>query len=69
MHDGVAVVRDDLVDGGTKLRGALAYVQHFDAQHFVYASPREGAAQVAIAQACRMIGKQCTIFVPDAPCL
>ena len=38
MHDGVAVVRDDLVDGGTKLRGALAYVQHFDAQHFVYAS-------------------------------
>jgi hypothetical protein len=45
VHEGVHVVRDDLLPGGTKRWGLTAYVaaclQHTE---FVYASPREGYA-------------------------
>jgi hypothetical protein len=67
VHEGVHVVRDDLLPGGTKRRGLTAYVaaclQHTE---FVYASPREGYAQLALAYACRDLGKRATIFVPQA---
>lgn len=61
MHEGLLIVRDDLIDGGTKRR-----VIHtlFDQQHdeYVYASPVFGYAQVALAYACRDAGKKAVIF-------
>lgn len=64
LHDGIAVVRDDLVGGGTKatcldeaLRGH---------HHIVYASPRFGGAQVAIAVSARKVGARATIFCAAA---
>jgi hypothetical protein len=66
-HEGVYVVRDDLLLGGTKRRGLTAYVAACPQYtEFVYASPREGYAQLALAHACRDLGKQATIFVPEA---
>lgn len=60
-HDGIAVVRDDLIGGGTKAR----YIVHlFDqADEIVYASPAEGGAQTALAWAARELGKRATLFV------
>jgi threonine dehydratase len=46
----------------------LAYVEaHPDVREFVYASPRTGYAQLALALACRDLGRRATVFVPDAP--
>lgn len=60
-HDGIHVVRDDLIGGGTKAR---YIVRLFDqADEIVYASPAEGGAQTALAWAAQALGKRATIFV------
>tara|TARA_R110000824_G_C15188474_1_gene674489 strand:+ start:1254 stop:1949 length:696 start_codon:yes stop_codon:yes gene_type:complete len=61
MIQGVSVVRDDRLTGGTKTRyiGRL-----FDtAEEIVYATPAEGGAQVALAATARREGKRATLFV------
>lgn len=61
MHDGILVVRDDLLPGGTKLR----YLRSLFADHdeVVYASPVFGGAQLALAHAAKATGKKATLFV------
>ncbi len=61
LIDGVYVVRDDLIPGGTKRRYIDDAVQApYD--EFVYASPVYGGAQIALAHACSLAGKRATIF-------
>jgi hypothetical protein len=59
-RDGLTVVRDDLLPGGTKRR-VLADVLP-PAAEYVYASPAYGYAQVALAYVCRDLGAQATVF-------
>lgn len=59
-HDGIAVVRDDLILGGTKARYLRGIVE--DSDETVYASPPEGGAQTAIASLAQAMGRRCTIF-------
>jgi hypothetical protein len=60
-HDGVDVVRDDLIPGGTKVRYlSRLFLEH---EEVVYASPAQGGAQLALAYAARAAGKRATIFV------
>jgi len=61
MHDGIIVVRDDLLPGGTKARYIPALFDDHD--EVVYGSPCEGGAQTALAHCARALGKRCTIFV------
>jgi len=63
-HDGFLVVRDDLLDGGTKRRAFSYYVESVSADEFVYASPREGYAQLSLAYVCKDLSKKATVFVP-----
>jgi hypothetical protein len=60
-HDGVLVVRDDLLPGGTKARFVGRFFDRAD--EAVYASPAEGGAQTALATVARQLGKRATIFV------
>lgn len=60
LHDGIVVVRDDLIPGGTKQRIIDRVL--VGADEFVYASPAYGYAQVALAYACAARGLQATIF-------
>ena len=63
--DGIRVVRDDLLDGGTKRRAFTMYVaSRPDEKEFVYASPRQGYAQLSLAYACHDLGRKCTVTVP-----
>ena len=63
--DGIRVVRDDLLDGGTKRRAFTMYVaSRPDVKEFVYASPRQGYAQLSLAYACHDLGRKCTVTVP-----
>jgi len=59
-RDGLVIVRDDLLPGGTKRRILPAVLS--GAAEFVYASPAYGFAQIALAYACRDLGRQATIF-------
>lgn len=60
-HDGIMVVRDDLLPGGTKAR--FLGMMFEGTNELVYASPAEGGAQTAMATVARALGKQATIFV------
>lgn len=60
-HDGVWVVRDDLLPGGTKARFMPVLFEGVD--EAVYASPAEGGAQTALATVAKDLGKRATIFV------
>lgn len=73
-HEGILVVRDDLLPGGTKRRvignvllngtGEKGFgLSKFQSDEFVYASPACGYAQVALAYACQDLEKKATIFV------
>lgn len=59
-HEGILVVRDDLVPGGTKARVLPVLIGA--AEEYVYASPAYGYAQVALAHTCAALGKQATVF-------
>lgn len=61
-HDGVHVVRDDLIGGGTKARYMTRLFAE-GAQEIVYASPAEGGAQTALAWTAQQFGRKATIFV------
>ena len=65
-HDGIKVVRDDLLNGWTKRRAFTIYVKSKpEMDEFVYSSPRQGYAQLSLAYACKDLGKKCTVTIPQ----
>lgn len=60
-HGGLLVVRDDLIQGGSKRRVIGQFLTGTD--EFVYASPAYGYGQVALAYTCADAGKRATVFV------
>jgi len=66
MHDGILVVRDDKLEGGSKRRALtpdmlrLAGEGH---EEFVFGGPAEGYAQLALAYSAKEIGVRATYFV------
>ncbi|MEP4769233.1 MAG: hypothetical protein ABJQ21_00655 [Roseibium sp.] len=63
-HDGINVVRDDLLPGGTKARIFRDLISQSKADEFVYAGPAFGAAQIALAAVAYQLCRQATLFVP-----
>ena len=57
------VAREDLVPGGTKERALMRWLPHVPDDVLVYATPAQGFAQVAVARACRALGKRAVLFV------
>ena len=64
-HERIQVVRDDLIEGGTKRRAFYTYIKSKDYEEFVYASPRQGYAQLSLAYACRDLGRKATVTIPE----
>ena len=60
-HQGIIVVRDDQIPGGTKSRYLLPLFQNFP--HVVYASPACGGAQLSLAYCAQLTNRQATVFV------
>lgn len=58
------VVRDDLIEVGSKGRFADLFVQRQTADHFVYVAPRVGYAGISLARVCKKYGKKLTLFAP-----
>lgn len=62
--EGIKVVRDDLITGGTKARVLPTYLEIIEAgQTVVYASPAYGYAQIALAHAAAATGRRAVIYV------
>src|SRR4051812_20142167 len=61
LHEGFNIVRDDVLPGGTKRR-AIPVFFRADIDEYVYASPVQGAAQLALALTAREHGKRATVF-------
>jgi hypothetical protein len=59
-HQGLIVVRDDLIEGGTKVRVAPHLLESND--EWVFAGPAQGYAQLALAIACEQTGKRAVFF-------
>jgi len=59
-HEGILVLRDDLLPGGTK--SVLMPKLIGDAAEYVYATPVYGAFQIALANYCKSKGIKATIF-------
>lgn len=59
-HGGLTVLRDDLIEGGTKVRVAPALLASND--EWVFAGPAQGYAQLALAIACQAAGKRAVFF-------
>jgi len=61
----VLVVRDDLLQTGSKQRALVPMLRAHTANEFLYAGPVYGFAQVALAHSARLAGtdKQATLFV------
>lgn len=63
LIEGIRVVRDDGVLGGTKRRALDRLIGSIEADELVYATPAYGFAQIALAYAARAAGKRATVFV------
>lgn len=61
QHNGVHVLRDDFLPGGTK-SVFLPLLLEPDKDFYVYASPVYGGMQIALAAYAKSIGKQAVIF-------
>lgn len=62
---GIKVVRDDLLPGGSKRRFVYSYILSYpQIEQWIYASPRQGYAQLSLAYACKDLGKKAIIYVP-----
>ena len=66
-HDGFMVVRDDLINGGSKMRFADYLIKSEpEIEEWVYgSSPATGYAQISLSCLCRKYGKKAVIFMAD----
>lgn len=59
----IRVVREDLLTGGTKQAALASFIGSLPEAALVYAGPRQGYAQIALAAACVVAGKKAVLFV------
>jgi hypothetical protein len=65
-HEGIFVLRDDLINGGSKSRFIQTLIKNSPCNEFVYgSSPATGYAQISMAIVCKHYGKKATLFMAD----
>ena len=64
-HEGVQVVRDDLITG-SKVRGGDLLVSRVEEERLVYVQPRTGLAGVSLLDVCKRHNKSLTLFMPSS---
>lgn len=63
FHDGLAVLRDDLLPGGTKRRFLTPILRSIPEPAVAYAGPSEGYAQLALGHTAKETGHEVHYFV------
>jgi hypothetical protein len=63
-HEGIYVVRDDMIDGGSKSRFVQQLIKESPETEMVYgSSPASGYAQISLAKVCAHYGKKAVLFM------
>ena len=63
-HDGFQVVRDDLLDVGSKMRFVDKFIRDTKAKEIVFGScPATGYAQISLPAVCNKYGKKTILFM------
>lgn len=62
--EGFKVVRDDLLEGGSKRRAFHEVLPRKNAKEFIYVATPYGHGQLALALSCRALGLQATVIYP-----
>jgi hypothetical protein len=68
VHEGVRVVRDDLLVG-SKVRGGDCLVSNIKENTLVYVQPRTGLAGVSLLDVAKRHGKKVKLFMPSSKCI
>lgn len=65
LHNGILVVRDDLLHGGTKARYLVPWLRSLDEDVVIAACSSEGGTQASLAIAAEAVGKKAVIFLAN----
>jgi hypothetical protein len=65
-HRGVTVVREDLLEVGSKARAGEALIASCKQDTIVYVQPRFGYAGVSLTKLCKQYGKKLVLFMPSS---
>jgi hypothetical protein len=66
IYDGVKVVREDLLEVGSKARAGEALIANCKSDTIVYVQPRFGYAGVSLTQLCKKYNKKLILFMPSS---
>ena len=59
----INVIRDDLLEAGSKQRAMIPFFKNHKSTEFVYVSPFTGSAQITLAYSALVTGKKVTVFM------
>jgi len=66
VHEGRIVVREDLIEVGSKARMGEALVKSIKSDTIVYVQPRFGFAGISLTKLCKLYGKKLVLFMPSS---
>lgn len=59
----INVIRDDLLEAGTKQRAIIPYFKQHKSSEFIYVCPFTGGAQVTLGYGAKLTNKKITLFI------
>ena len=59
----INVIRDDLLEAGTKQRAIIPYFKQSKAKEFIYVCPYTGGAQVTLGYGAKLTNKKITLYI------
>lgn len=65
-YNGIKVVREDLLEVGSKARAGEALIATAKSDTIVYVQPRFGYAGVSLTKLCKQYGKKLVLFMPSS---
>jgi hypothetical protein len=66
IYSGIKVVREDLLEVGSKARAGEALIANCKSDTIVYVQPRFGYAGVSLTQLCKKYNKKLILFMPSS---
>lgn len=66
IHNGITVVREDLLEVGSKARLGEALIANCKSDTIVYVQPRFGYAGVSLTKLCKKYNKKLILFMPSS---
>lgn len=66
IHNGITIVREDLLEVGSKARAGEALIANCKSDTIVYVQPRFGFAGISLTNLCKKYNKKLVLFMPSS---